>query len=259
MYCEYCGAKQPEKNKFCTNCGGKMPVPVAAAAEEIPCETEPEAEVIPHAQEVPAAEPKQLPVEETPADIIPEQPEAVAPIPVVISAPEPEKPAAPKSQIPGEAPADHNPLYRKDTLMKWFHYLIKFGLIADGVIHILVGFVYGNGGRFTDPLVTEFMYANHPGLKIVDVVFCALMMALGVLMIVTRFQLAKFKKSGPTLLLISNLLDLILPGLSLLGLAMFVTPTEQEISTFVTTACFYAAAFFIHLSYFKKRKHLFVN
>ncbi len=254
MFCEYCGAQQPEKNKFCTNCGAKLTVPVkepvvVPAAEEVPA---PAMETIPETvpAEVPAAATQCIPAaEEAPAEAIP--------APVVPAAPE--QSAAPKTQIPGEAPADHNPLYRKDTLMKWFHYLIKFGLIADGLIHILVGFVYGNGGRFTDPLVTEFMYANHPGLKIVDVVFCALMMALGVLMIVTRFQLAKFKKSGPTLLLITNLLDLILPGLSLLGLAMFVTPTEQEISTFVTTACFYAAAFFIHLSYFKKRKHLFVN
>lgn len=255
MYCEYCGAKQPEKNKFCTNCGAKLAVlaeepVVLPVAEAVPAPAiEPVPETVP--TEAPAAKPQSIPVpEKAPA-------EKVVSAPVIPAAPE--QPAAPKTQIPGEAPADHNPLYHKDTLMKWFHYLIKFGLIVDAVIHILMGIHYANGGRFTDPLVVEFIYTSYPGLKIVDLAYCVLMIALGALMIVTRIHLAKYKKTGPKLLLITNVIDLILPGLYLAGMGLFLPVTENDLSAFVTSVAIYAAIFFINLSYFKKRKHLFIN
>lgn len=87
--------------------------------------------------------------------------------------------------------------------MKWHKFLIYCGLWLGGVGNALTGLGLVTGSAYTSAGVTaEQVYSVFPTLKPVDVILGLVSIAIGVMLIVVRFDLARFKRNGPKKLLI---------------------------------------------------------
>ena len=143
--------------------------------------------------------------------------------------------------------------------MKWHKFLIYFSLWAGAVINVstavglLTGSIYGSSGADA-----EMIYRFYDGLKTVDVLMGLASIALAVMLIVTRFSLAGYKKNGPKLLTIAYALNiaialiypLIASSVTNLGFGDLLNPSSLASS---------AAMLFVNKNYYAKRAHLFVN
>lgn len=148
--------------------------------------------------------------------------------------------------------------------MGWFKFLIYFSLFAGAALNLISGFVLLTGAQYEGE--AEFVYRAMPSMKTVDMLYALMCFAGGVLQIVTRFQLAAFKKMGPTLLTVcyvagiaSALIYMIWAGSILndyaatMGLAEIYSPSASDFGSMFGSA----AACVISFIYFKKRAELF--
>ena len=148
--------------------------------------------------------------------------------------------------------------------MKWFKFLIYFALFFGALINFVFGFNYITGGIYfsqtNGQATAEMVYATFGmGLKVLDIIYGILMIAIAVFSIYTRFRLAKFKSNGPLcvyilygsgacLTLLYNIVLIVVTGLNQLTSA-----------TSITSLIISAGFILINYSYFKKRKELFVK
>lgn len=158
--------------------------------------------------------------------------------------------------------SEPSPLAQKPLGMGWFNFLIYFALFAGAVINTVNGVRYITGLLYGDSLQAHFVYRTFDGLKTVDVIMGILCIAVAVFGLFTRFQLAKFCKKGPTLLVLLYASIVVIDLFYIVGLLVVIPAdsireinfTNPVVSTLVPFVMI-----FINLAYFKKRKHLFVN
>lgn len=139
--------------------------------------------------------------------------------------------------------------------MKWHNFLIYFSLWAGGIINAILGLTYITGAVYGDEM--DLIYRYFDGLKAIDMLYGVVCIGLGVLLIITRFQLAGYKSSGPAMLTItyiaalavSVLYSLIASGITGLSLLELVNPASLGGSI---------AMIFINRAYYNKRAELFV-
>lgn len=140
--------------------------------------------------------------------------------------------------------------------MKWHKFLIYFLLWLGGIGNICNGLLQCTGSQYgTD---AARVYQHFSGLQALDVIFGILCIGLGVLQIVARFKLARFKAVAPKVLLASYLFaaayNLLYPivASAVTGLAL------SELLNIGTVIGNVLMAVLNHL-YYDKRAHLFVN
>lgn len=145
----------------------------------------------------------------------------------------------------GYSPYDHNNevIYERDLGMKWFKFLIYFSLFAGAITNFVTGIGILCGGDLFD-------YIEGPRTLI-----GLISIAFAIFMIVTRFMLAKFKRSGLIMYYV------------LIGLSLAFTIVEFIVSDIFSVPG--AAAFSIgyilgnvvyvvlNIVYFKKRADMF--
>lgn len=239
MFCSKCGAQNPDGAQFCQACGA----PLAAA---------------------PAAPQPQQP-QQPPVPPVPEQP----PVP---PAPEqaPQQPQQPYGQWqqPQQQPQQPYGQWQQpqDTYglpMNWHKFLIYFALWAGGILNIISGILTFTGKQYElyGDTPAEWVYAFFDGLKQLDMFYGIVLLALGVLCIVDRFQLAGFKRIGPKLLLVLYAANLVL-GIIYVVAASKITGLEisdMADSRTVASLVMSAVMVVVNAIYYKKRAHLFVN
>ncbi len=143
--------------------------------------------------------------------------------------------------------------------MKWFKLQIYFLLFADALSAIANGIVNLFGG-----LSLGGIYSDFGILKPVDIVFGVIALGIAAFCIVTRFQLAKFKKNGPKLFYLLQLAMLVRScAYEIIGLAIIAPTTDvsvflsvKDILISVVTMLIYIV---INWIYFDRRRHLFEN
>lgn len=144
--------------------------------------------------------------------------------------------------------------------MGWYKFMINFALFASAVLNFGQGILYVSGVIYRTqepsvPNITKLVYMTYEGLQSLDIIFGILLIALAVFDIVVRFQLAKFKKQAPTLLTISYvalfLIQVIymIGGNSITGIQVFNPAALAPCIVFCV----------INITYFNKRKYMFVN
>lgn len=143
-----------------------------------------------------------------------------------------------------------------NTPMKWHKFLIYFLLWLGGIGNIVSGLVQFTGSQYgTD---AGQVYAYYSGLQALDILFGVLCIGLGVMQIVTRFKLARFKAVAPKLLLATYIAaaayNLLYPVVAsaVTGLAL------SELLDIGTVIGNVLMAVLNHL-YYSKRAHLFVS
>lgn len=143
--------------------------------------------------------------------------------------------------------------------MKWHKFLIYFGLWLGGISYALNGLGLVTGGAYGSTGVSaQQVYTVFPNLKPVDIILGLAAIVIGVMLIVVRFDLAKFKQNAPKKLLIlygvSAVFALVYP---LLGSAV-TTLSFMELWN-PGTLVGGILGIVINKVYYGKRAHLFVN
>ena len=142
--------------------------------------------------------------------------------------------------------------------MKWFKFLIYFALWAGGILSILSSFNYLTGTILGVDSDAELIYAYYPLLRALHM-FCGLeCIAYGAFVIYTRYRLAQFRRNGP-----ACLYALYVSQFAVLLLVQCVTSLILgewvEGYSFLGNALSYGIFLAINVSYFRKRKYLFIN
>ncbi len=153
--------------------------------------------------------------------------------------------------------------------MKWYKFLIYFGLFFGSVISILngisyiTGTIYHKSGIETEVLYDTIQTAYGVNLKIIDVLFGICMVAAGIYMLVVRNKLAKFKSDAPRSLLIMYTVNIVLP-IAYSVLALFVLgeemiPLRDFFVELIRNLIVLAVVLFVNEKYFDRRTDLFIN
>lgn len=143
--------------------------------------------------------------------------------------------------------------------MKWHKFLIYCGLWLGGISNALTGLGLVTGSAYASVGVTaEQVYSVYPSLKPVDVLLGLVSIAIGVMMIVVRFDLARFKRNGPKKLLIlygvSSVFTLAYPLLASIMTSMSFTELWNP-----ATIAGSILGIVINKIYYDKRGQLFIN
>lgn len=147
-------------------------------------------------------------------------------------------------------------MYNVQLEMKWFKFLIYFGLFAGAVLNCLSAILQITGAVYEGS--AEVVYIFFPELKFFDIFYTILLLALAVLQIFTRFQLSGFKKNGPKLILIvysaAAVISLLYGIVASVILHEFLFNASMIISIIVPVVMVV-----LNKIYFDKRKDMFVN
>lgn len=173
--------------------------------------------------------------------------------------PHPDREPAPQAEETAPRPSgasDPKTLAGGGRGLGWYKFLIYFALWLSAVlslwngIKMLTGLVYGGDAAL--------VYRYLPTLKIVDMAYGVLILLCAALAIYARFMLAQYRRSGPpclyALYIATNAADLLYVAATSLLLGES-TLNSQTSSSCVTSVIF----LLINITYFQKRKHLFVN
>ncbi|MBR0467144.1 MAG: zinc ribbon domain-containing protein [Clostridia bacterium] len=148
--------------------------------------------------------------------------------------------------------------------MKWFKFLIYFALIFGAIINFIFGMNYITGGIYfvqtNGQVSAETVYGTFgTGLKVLDIIYGFLLIAISAFGIYTECRLAKYKSNGP---LCITILYAVAAGLTIFyDIALLaVTGLNQLTSgTNIFSIVFSVGFVLINYNYFKKRKELFVK
>ena len=150
-----------------------------------------------------------------------------------------------------------------DRPMKWYKFLIYFGLFAGAVLNFVNLVRCVNGNVYGGKEMKEMVYAMLPFQQTVDVVFIICLAGLIALAIVARFALAKYKKNGPFLLnalyiatAATNLINFILTKISWADMPYNAELDGASVAISIIVA---VAMLGINHVYFQKRADLFIN
>ncbi len=140
--------------------------------------------------------------------------------------------------------------------MKWFKFLIYFSLFFSCLVNVVTGINYLTGNIYISQGVTaNLVYAIFPSMKGFDLFNGIACFALGVFAIITRFALAKYKKSGPMFLYslyVANAVVALIYGIG-------ATVALGEVAFNPISIGGTVLMIVLNVVYFNKRKHLFVN
>ena len=159
----------------------------------------------------------------------------------------------------------HGNLMDNPLGMKWFKFLIYFGLFFGAVANLVYGISHINGaiwkistGNLVDAQDMYRVYGS--GLKALDIFAGVGMLGCAVLQIVTRFSLAGFKKSGPTLVTACYAVGMVISAVYSIGVMAIASDSGIEIGTSSMFAelAINLAVLGANITYFKKRSHLFI-
>lgn len=140
--------------------------------------------------------------------------------------------------------------------MKWFKFIIYVQLILSALGYWAEFLFYLSGAYYGED--AELVYEVFPGMEPLDMGMALLCLALGIFAIVVRFQLAKFKRTGPMLLHIFLAVGI---GIALAYQVAAIIITHQNLVTVGTVCTTIALVVMLvcNFIYFGRRKDLFVN
>lgn len=158
----------------------------------------------------------------------------------------------------GAAIGDPNPPYS----MKWFKFLTKYALWVGFFLVVLLGLIDLIGIPYSmQGFDTSLLYSKLPRLMIIDTIYGVLCIIIGVLYLITRTKLLRFRKSGPILLYISYGLSILLPVAYSVVSKYYLTPIGSSILgiTEISELAGMCLGILLNIIYFKKRQHMFIN
>ena len=155
------------------------------------------------------------------------------------------------------APASNIFIAQKFQL-NWYKALIYAILFLSAIVNFANSIKFFRGTVYGDSDTIAAVYDAFPTLKPLDICTGCVLLGIAVLAIITRFALAKFKKSGPPLLYavyLSNIIYTIVYAVA----ASAITKTFLLNYSTVFSVIVSIVMLFANYKYFTKRKELFVK
>lgn len=145
--------------------------------------------------------------------------------------------------------------------MKWFHFLIYFQLFYSVIVNLstavpyLLDAVYEtqSGGQVSSALIYG-IYGN--GLYVIDKLYGVILIGTAVLAIVTRFQLAKYKKNAPVYLYTIYSVKIFVPIIYTIAVSTGTGITSFD-TQFIIGIIVQGILLLANYKYFSKRRELF--
>lgn len=175
----------------------------------------------------------------------------------------PQQPQPEQPQQPYYAPQQpyYTPVAQAPAMaMGWYKFLIYFALFASAVLNAISAISMLTGAMYDGS--AKLVYAFFDGLKTLDTLMGIGLLVLAALAIYTRFRLSGYRKNGPAML---NTVYLVVAGLQLMYIigAYSILPEivakELDITSPIISIVVSVAMVAVNTTYFKKRKHLFVQ
>ena len=151
-----------------------------------------------------------------------------------------------------DRPYEHQPAMP----MKWYKFLIYVSLFLSGISNIFMGVQAITGMQYGDAVSASQVYSMYSGLKIVDVVYGAALVAIGVYAFIVRSKLAHYRTGAPKHLLLlyalAFIMNLVYVAGASLAIGMNLMSADVVMSLIVSIIMLIA-----NKVYFDKRAHLF--
>lgn len=229
MICPKCGTQNESDSRFCVNCG----TPVCAQPVQVPVSSQ-------------VAQPQYA------------QPQYTQP-----QQPQPQY-AQPQYTQPQYAQPMQTPIYGQPMLsMRWYKFLINFGLFASMVLNFISAIMVFTGAQYDlEPSTLKLLYAFFPDLKTVDILYGLMLFGLMVFAFFTRMFLAGYKKNGPKMLYGLYIAAACVNLFYCIGVSAAVPADEvigQAVATTIGSIIGSAVMVIVNVIYFKKRANLFVR
>lgn len=143
--------------------------------------------------------------------------------------------------------------------MKWFKFLIYFGLFAGALLNLVNGSIQLTGEQYGG--YKEFVYSRFAALQAVDIIFGILLILLAILGVYTRFQLSSYRRNGPTCLNVLYIANIILSLAYLIAASVLTQINIVELggSSMIISLVISIFMVVVNTIYFKKRSQLFVK
>lgn len=249
MFCQNCGAEVNEQSNFCLKCGAKIDPPKTTVQNN---DSQPNPYI-------------DVPFVEEPQNQVNNQ-----------------NPQQPQNQQFNEAQNQNyrnyvnqsQPIQTQPSTqlpMGWFKFIVNFQLFFAAVINFVFGANFVMGSVYsTQGIDSEQVYGTFgTGLRIVDILYGLLSIALGVFCIIIRNKLAKFKKDSPKQYILLNIISFAIEILySVLAVIVIAKHPYFDIGSagqvvFSSQLLFQFGAnismIIINIIYFKKREFMFIN
>lgn len=159
-----------------------------------------------------------------------------------------------QNQVPLQNPQAARP-------MGWFKFLIYFALFAGALLNLISSIVFLTGAAYGDDRGAIYLFL--PSLHTVDIIVGLIMLVLAGLQIYTRFQLAGYKKNGPSLVLAVYLVSILANLFYAIAFTSIISPLGVEMEAGfgeqITSIVVSVVMMIVNYIYFKKRKDLFVR
>ena len=184
------------------------------------------------------------------------------------------------ASVPGQQSAGSYPSYQNaapmpgqtvvvaDQGMAWYKFIIYIQLWASAVVFIGAGITLIAGAHYGGR--AALVYGVLPSLHVIDILFGISLLVFAVFCVVTRYDLARFRRQGPTRYLWVYGLSILIPLVyliavfavlngysSMINLSSLI-PSDSVIELVVYTV-FDVIMIIVNKIYFDKRRHLFVN
>lgn len=144
--------------------------------------------------------------------------------------------------------------------MGWFKFLIYFALFAGAVLNLIQGVNQVTGSVYGAE--SALVYATFGDLRAVDIIVGVLCISLAVFGIITRFSLAGYKKSAPTMIVILYAGVAAVNIIYMIGVYAVLPSyvmSNLDLSSSISSTGVAVAMTIVNGIYFNKRKHLFVK
>lgn len=244
MVCPHCGEEIMEQSQFCGYCGALV---ITQRPQEVPQPEE--------------TEWKNAVADEDDDDMI----ELLDDDHPLIREPQAEAEEEPEDEpalTEYEAPAEpEQPQYP----MGWYNFLVKIALFVGAFLNAvnglsyLTGSVYVNQGELTMEQVQSF-YQMVPPMRMLDIGFALAMFMLAAMQLLCRSQLKKFMSTAPKALTTVYALSICGTLAYNIAACMILGASIGQGILDILVASLTSLGFMIYnISYFKKRKDLFVN
>ena len=166
--------------------------------------------------------------------------------------------AAPQSTFRPQPAAA--PLVADRPPMKWFKFLIYFGLFAGALSNALSGIQMLTGSAYGES--KELVYSFVDGLQTLDMIIGVAMLCLAALGVYTRFRLSGYHQNGPKMLLLTYAGSIAINAIYYFGIQLVVPDTILEsvdTSSLFSNSIIAVVMILVNNTYFKKRASLFEN
>jgi hypothetical protein len=147
---------------------------------------------------------------------------------------------------------------KPDKPMRWYWFLVHIALVFSSFMNIWSGYQLFMGSSYGGREAAEKIYELYDGMKVIDMVYAALLILMGFLALYVRSQLYHYKRSAPRKLLLLYALN------GLVALYYSVGVSQVTGISLLDTDILYVIPgtiimIIINKIYFSHRKHLFIR